>query len=126
MPIRNIVIGQKVAQAKLEAAAKELRRRMTEEERILWQALRTNRLHRRHFRRQQVIDDFIADFYCHAAGLVVEVDGPVHERQADYDVERDQVLSGRGLRIMRVTNEEIRRDLAAVLARIEEQAMGRT
>jgi very-short-patch-repair endonuclease len=125
VPARNIVIGQKVDQAKVEAA-KELRRRMTEEEGMLWQALRTNRLHGMHFRRQQVIDGFIVDFYCHAASLVVEVDGLIHKHQAACDAERDRVLSGRGLRILRVTNEETRRDLEAVLARIEEAAMGRT
>jgi very-short-patch-repair endonuclease len=48
------------------------------------------------FRRQQVIDGFIVDFYCHAARLVVELDGTVHERRIEYDVERDQTLAARG------------------------------
>ena len=114
---RNIVIGQRVDASKVQAAS-ELRRQMTSEERILWRALRTNKLLGLHFRRQQVIDGFIVDFYCHAAGLVVEVDGPMHQAQVGHDVERDRILSERGLRIMRVTNEEVRRDLSAVLTRI--------
>jgi len=117
MPARNIVIGQKVDAAKVQRA-KELRRQMTEEERILWQHLRANRLDGFHFRRQQIIDGFIVDFYCHAAGLVVEVDGGIHQQQAEYDAARDEILSARGLCILRISNEEVKRDLSGVLARI--------
>jgi len=117
MPVRNIVVGQKVDQVKLQRA-KELRRQMTREERILWQQLRTNRLQGFHFRRQQVIAGFIADFYCHAAGLVVEMDGGIHQQQAEYDVERDRVLSALGLRILRIRNIDILENLAGVLERI--------
>ncbi len=117
MPVRNIVIGQKM-DSDLLRRAKELRRRMTKEESILWQRLRANRLEGFHFRRQQVIDGFIVDFYCHAAALVVEVDGEIHRRQTEYDAERDRHLSARGLRVLRITNQEVRRDLPGVLARI--------
>jgi very-short-patch-repair endonuclease len=118
MKPRNIIVGQKIDPAKLEQA-KKLRRAMTPAERQLWTSLRGNRLKGLHFRRQQVIDGFIVDFYCHAAGLVVEVDGPVHDQQADYDTERDRVLSARGLRILHVPNSEVMQDLMRVLARIE-------
>jgi very-short-patch-repair endonuclease len=73
MPIKNIVTDQIVTKAKLERA-KELRREMTPAEKLLWQEVRANKLGVR-FRRQQVIQGFIVDFYCHQAGLVVEVDG---------------------------------------------------
>ena len=118
MPAQNIVIGQRVDPAKVERS-KELRREMTPAERILWQQLRRNQLNGWHFRRQQIIDGFIADFYCHAAGLVIELDGGIHQRQADYDAERDQVLTAHGLRVMRFKNEEVLRDLKSVLARIQ-------
>ena len=121
MCARNIVIGQKVNAAKMQRA-KELRRQMTKEERILWQHLRGNRLHGLHFRRQQIIDGFIVDFYCHTADLVVEVDGEVHRRQAAYDAERDRILSERGLRIVRIGNEEVNRDISGVLTRIAAHA----
>ena len=91
---------------------------MTHEEYALWRRLRTNRLNGLHFRQQQVIGRFIVDFYCDSAGLVVEVDGPVHESQAEADAERDTILSAQGLRVLRITNDEIRRDLPGVLARI--------
>ncbi|MDZ8026705.1 MAG: DUF559 domain-containing protein [Nostoc sp. DedQUE11] len=114
---RNIVIGQKVDLVKVQRA-KELRQQMTPEEKILWQHLRTNRLNGLHFRRQQIIDGFIADFYCHATRLVIEVDGKIHEQQAEYDAERDKVLLARGLRLLRITNEEVRYELDKVLMRI--------
>lgn len=118
MKPRNIVIGQKIDPAKLEQA-KKLRRAMTTAERRLWQSLRANRLQGFHFRRQQIIDGFIVDFYCHVAALVVEVDGPVHDKQADYDAERDRILSARGLRVLRVRNFKVMQDLKGVLTRIE-------
>jgi very-short-patch-repair endonuclease len=114
---RNIVIGQRVQEAKV-VRAKELRREMTPEEKILWQYLRANRLLGLRFRRQQVIDGFIADFYCHAAGLVVELDSSSHDQQADYDAERDRIFSARGLRVLRIRNEEIRQQSRTVLLRI--------
>ncbi len=113
----NIVIGQKVASAKVQRA-KELRQQMTEEEKILWQCLRANRLNGSHFRRQQVIDGFIVDFYCHAARLVIEVDGAIHQQQAEYDTERDQILASRGLRLLRIKNKAVMQELDSVLIRI--------
>jgi very-short-patch-repair endonuclease len=98
--------------------AETLRRTMTPAEAILWQHLRANRLQGYHFRRQQVIAGFIADFYCHAAGLVVEVDGAVHAAQVTYDAERDRVLAAHGLRILRIPNSEIEQNLPTVLAQI--------
>ncbi|MBD2018344.1 DUF559 domain-containing protein [Microcoleus sp. FACHB-53] len=113
----NIVIGQKVTPVKVQRA-KELRRQMTQEEKILWQHLRANQLNGLHFRRQQIIDGFIADFYCHAARLVIEVDGEIHQQQVEYDAERDRILLARGLRLLRIQNEQVRQNLDQVLARI--------
>lgn len=120
---RNIVIGQKVDPVKAQRA-RELRQKMTPAEKILWRALRANRLDGFHFRRQQVIDGFIVDFYCHASRLVVEIDGDVHARQLDYDAERDRVLLGRELRIMRIPNDEVMHNLSTVLDRIAAACRG--
>ncbi|MHC5599741.1 MAG: endonuclease domain-containing protein [Nostoc sp.] len=85
---------------------------------MLWQHLRANRLNGLHFRRQQIINGFIADFYCHSTALVIEVDGKIHEQQAEYDAEGDKVMSARGLRLLRIKNEEVRHELDKVLMRI--------
>ncbi|MGL4550376.1 MAG: endonuclease domain-containing protein [Gemmataceae bacterium] len=113
----QVVVGQFVREEKADLA-RSFRREMTPAERILWQALRGRRL-RAKFRRQQVIDGFIADFYCHEAALVLETDGPVHERQRGDDEERDGVIASRGLTVLRVTNAEVMTDLAGVLRRVE-------
>lgn len=122
---RNIIIGQKISSVKVQRA-KELRSQMTEEEKILWQHLRANRLNNLHFRRQQIIDGFIVDFYCHAARLVIEVDGEIHQQQIEYDAERDQILSARGLRLLRIKNEQVRYDLGSVLERIAKTCLEET
>jgi very-short-patch-repair endonuclease len=87
MPIRNIVRGQKVSVKQLEAA-KALRREMTSSEKILWKHLKGNRLNELHFRRQQIIRGYFADFYCHEDELNVELDGGIHQYQQGYDPER--------------------------------------
>jgi very-short-patch-repair endonuclease len=93
---------------------------MTAAERYLWKNLRANRLDGWHFRRQQIIDGFIVDFYCHKAGLVIEVDGPIHARRKLEDAERTAVLSTRNLRILRFTNREVMNNLDYVLQTIRE------
>jgi very-short-patch-repair endonuclease len=114
---QTVITGQKVKPEKM-AAAKELRHNQTAEEKLLWRHLRANRLCGLHFRRQQVIDGFIADFYCHAAGVVVEVDGGIHQRQKNYDAERDQVLMSRQLKVLRFSNRDVREHLEDVKAQI--------
>lgn len=98
--------------------ARELSRSMTPSERILWQHLRDHQMNGLHFRRQHVIRGFIADFYCHEASLVIEVDGGIHRHQVEQDRERDAILASYNLRILRVTNDEIRNHLPDVLSRI--------
>jgi very-short-patch-repair endonuclease len=68
MPVKNIITNQKVTAQKLQRA-KELRREMTPAEIVLWEELRANKLGV-HFRRQQVIQGFIVDFYCHPVKII--------------------------------------------------------
>ena len=71
--------------------AKGLRKNMTPCEKILWQHLRSNKIAGCKFRRQHPIKFYIADFYCHEARLVIEVDGPIHDRndRQEHDKQRD-------------------------------------
>ena len=118
MPVKNIIPGQKVTKEKLERA-KELRREMTPAEKILWQEVRAKKLGVR-FRRQQIIQGFIVDFYCHKAALVIEVDGDIHDLQQDEDTRREKVLREMGLRVVRFRNDEVVRELSAVVGKIKE------
>ena len=119
MPIKNIVRGQEVSPEMLERA-KELRRSMTPVEKILWKRLKGNRLNGLHFRRQQIVHGYFADFYCHQHELIVELDGGIHKMQKEYDAERKEYLIALGFRIIRFTNEEIMNDLNCVLQKIVE------
>ncbi len=105
--------------------ARSLRRRMTPEETALWHRLRTNKLDGLHFRRQHVIDDFVVDFYCPAARLVIELDGPAHQASRDYDAERDETLRARGLFVLRSANAAVHDDIEGVLQQIAEIARAR-
>ncbi|HEV8191259.1 MAG TPA: DUF559 domain-containing protein [Ktedonobacterales bacterium] len=100
--------------------AKELRQQQTDEENTLWQRLRRNQLNDLHFRRQHPIGEFIVDCYCGEARLVVEVDGSVHQRheQVVYDAEQGAILTGRGLLILRIANDEILHDIEHIWSNI--------
>src|SRR5687768_7995127 len=75
-------------QAWATTTAREFRRSTTASEAILWEHLRGRRLSGYRFRRQQPIGPYVADFFCSTAGLIVEVDGAVHDQQQEYDLER--------------------------------------
>ena len=111
-----IITGQRPGE-KL-TLARQMRQLPTPAEAKLWYHLRAGRLNGLHFRRQQVIDGFISDFYCHAVGLVIELDGGVHQDRAEYDAERDRILEERGLRILRLPNSVVETDCATALLQI--------
>lgn len=99
---------------------------MTLAEKLLWKELRNNQLMGLHFRRQQVIDGFIVDFYCHKSAFAVELDGEIHDQQRDYDQERDKILAFRGIRTLRLKNEKIVTDIYKTLLKIAEACMAKS
>ncbi|MDF2813580.1 MAG: hypothetical protein K0S56_4611 [Microvirga sp.] len=98
--------------------AKALRRELTEPESRLWWHLRT-RLPREgtHFRRQVAIGPYVADFLCHNARIVVEVDGAQHgvDAAVAYDERRSSYLAGQGFRILRFSNRDVMLEIDVVL-----------
>ena len=119
MPGYGKIVAPGAAREKVEQA-RRMRRAPTPAEATLWQALRGNGLGGLHFRRQQLIAGFIVDFYCHAATLAIEVDGPIHGGSAEYDAERDRILAGHGVRVLRVSNDDELQRLSETLKRIAE------
>ncbi|WP_262708659.1 endonuclease domain-containing protein [Natronoflexus pectinivorans] len=105
--------------------AKELRKRMTNSETLLWNQLKGKRICNVRFRRQHPIDIFIADFFCYSALLVVEVDGETHNYQENYDINRTAELERFGVEVIRFTNQEVETDLEKVLNKIEEKVSNR-
>jgi very-short-patch-repair endonuclease len=102
--------------------ARSLRKNATPAERILWQELRLLKSEGRHFRRQVRIDKYIADFACHSAKLVVELDGGQHGDAVSYDELRTRVLNQHGYRVSRFWNSEIFESLEGVVDRIRHEA----
>ena len=110
--------------AKALEKARELRKRMTESEKILWEELKTKKLGIK-FRRQMpfVFEDyhFIVDFYCSEKKLIIEVDGEIHDDQEvkGYDKFREEVFKQDDYKIIRFKNEEIINNLEEVLTKIK-------
>src|SRR5512137_2376652 len=98
--------------------ARALRRENTPPEQLLWLALRNGQIGGLKFRRQHPIGPYVADFYCHAAGLVVEIDGMSHDDTVTQDAERTKYIEGCRLRVLRVTNGDVMNDLDAVTREI--------
>ena len=106
----------------LKAYARQNRREMTPSEAALWQGLR-NEFRGIKFRRQHPIGDYIADFLCLKAKLVIEVDGGYHDKpqQQLEDQWRTEFLLRKGYRVIRFTNEEVNSQLKGVISRIKEE-----
>src|SRR5271157_3928259 len=96
--------------------ARTLRKHQTRPEEALWERLRGSRFHGAKFRRQVPFDRFVVDFYCHAAKLVVELDGKQHEWFSGYGAGRTETLERLGMRIVHFRNEEVSDDLDSVRA----------
>jgi very-short-patch-repair endonuclease len=92
---------------------------MTHAEAILWERLRDRKCAGYKFRRQASIGWYVVDFLCMAQSLILEVDGSIHEKQQQYDREREGDLKERGYRIIRFSNEDIVYDLDGVVKKIE-------
>src|SRR4051812_19660922 len=95
--------------------ARTFRRPLTPPEARLWRHLRDRALGGLKFRRQYTLGPYVADFYCPAARLVVELDGDSHVEQAEHDERRTAWLHGQGYRVIRFNNSDVFRDIEAVL-----------
>ncbi|MDQ2996808.1 MAG: endonuclease domain-containing protein [Chloroflexota bacterium] len=95
--------------------ARQHRSGLTVSEALLWQQLRARCLNGHKFRRQHPIDRFIVDFCCLEHKLIVEIDGRIHQTQAERDAERTAALEGLGFRVLRFTNDQVEHDMVSVL-----------
>lgn len=106
---------------RLKELARDLRNNSTKAEIKLWRYLRNKRLLGLDFHRQKPLGNYIADFYCPKARLVVEVDGRSHLQSATIDKDRmkEDYLGKHKILILRVKNEEVMNDTGNVLRKIE-------
>lgn len=100
--------------------AEELRNNMTLAEKLLWEYLKDNKWQLK-FRRQHPILFYVADFYCHALKLIIELDGSIHDDKfvKAYDDARETELKSLGLTILRFSNKEVFSNIKHVLNEIE-------
>lgn len=106
-------------------AARRLRQDQTTAEELLWEGLRDRQLGGLKFRRQHPIKGtpYIADFYCNAGNLVIELDGEIHNSQQQADQARQQAIEELGYRVLRFTNRQIIDDLAAAVSKIRDSVL---
>ena len=90
---------------------------MTDAEKSLWSKIRGEQLNGRHFYRQKIIGDYIADFYCPRARLVIEIDGGQHysAEGKEEDRLRDEYMARAGVTVLRFSEREVLKNLEAVL-----------
>ena len=107
----------------LKQISRTLRKNMTKEEIILWSRIRRKQIKEVQFYRQKPIGNFIADFYCSKAKLIIELDGSQHyEKEGiEKDKIRDEYFEGLGLKVLRFTNLEVLRNINGVLEKIYEE-----
>jgi very-short-patch-repair endonuclease len=117
---------------KLKQRARELRSRMTDAEVFLWSKLRRKQLYNVTFCRQKTIGNYIVDFYCKAAQLVIEIDGGQHYQEEAMlrDAKRDIYSRGMGLTVLRFSNLDVLKCIDGVIGTIvkvlEEKGLGWT
>jgi len=90
---------------------------MTDAEKLLWSKLRMKQLQGLMFSRQKPLGEYIADFYCHQAKLVIEVDGGQHfsDETIEYDRIRDEFMRSAGLTVLRFTNTDVINNIDGVI-----------
>jgi len=103
--------------------ARAMRHNPTKAEAILWQALRKKKVNGLAFGRQRVIRGYIADFWCPSRGLVIEVDGSLHDRGKD--AKRDADLAALGVLTLRFSNERVFSETYAIVSEISKVAAKR-
>jgi very-short-patch-repair endonuclease len=106
--------------SRLRSNVRALRRNSTGAERILWSELRDHRLSGAGFRRQVPLENYIADFMCHSAKLVIELDGGQHfsDQSEQADAARSATIEAKGFQVLRFSNHDVMTNRAGVLETI--------
>jgi very-short-patch-repair endonuclease len=107
----------------LKYYSRQLRASMTDAEKRLWAKVRMKQLKGYQFYRQKPIGDYIVDFFCPKANLVIEVDGSYHlvGKTIEYDRVRDEYLSSLGLKVLRFNNSDVLTNIDGVIETIERE-----
>ena len=103
--------------------ARNLRKNSTIQERRLWNLLKNRQFHNLKFKRQQPIGDYIVDFICKEAKIIIEIDGGQHNEpeNIEYDKTRTEYLNTLGYKVVRFWNNEIYENIEGVVLRLKEE-----
>lgn len=103
--------------------AKNLRKNATIQERRLWNLLKNRQFYNLKFKRQQPVGEYIVDFICKEAKIIIEVDGGQHNTNDNIrrDKERTDYLEGLGYKVIRFWNNEIYEDIDGILSKLKEE-----
>ena len=103
----EVVRNQKVNSQKVEIA-REFRKKSTPSEELVWSIIRNRKILGLKWRRQQIIDGFITDFFCAEFNIALEIDGEIHDNAdvQETDLIREQVFAQKGIRTIRINNQE--------------------
>jgi very-short-patch-repair endonuclease len=116
-----------VVSPRQRSRAKQLRQTMTRAETLLWRYLKADRIDGLGFRRQVPIRNYIADFICMSAKIIIELDGETHdfEERQKADQIRDAFFVSEGFRVLRFTNQQVMSNLEGVVETIRQAAIDR-
>ncbi|KQM66507.1 DNA methylase [Pedobacter sp. Leaf216] len=107
-------------QPRLKERAKLLRQAGNLSEVLFWMQVTKKRFHKIDFDRQRIIGNYIVDFYVKKLGLVIEIDGSSHDEKQDYDKKREDYLISLGLKVYRITVEDVMNNMEFVIVGLEE------
>ncbi|MFY7964006.1 MAG: endonuclease domain-containing protein [Chitinophagaceae bacterium] len=119
IPIQKNFVDNLPYNPTLKILAREKRKAGILSEVLFWQQVRAKQFHNIDFDRQRIIGNYIVDFYVKALGLVIEIDGISHEDKMEYDTERQRYLESKGLKVFRVTDSEVKKEVLDVMERLE-------
>ena len=103
----------------LKDRAKALRKAGNFAEVVFWKQVRNKEFWKLDFDRQRVIGNYIVDFYVKSLGLVIEIDGEIHNNQEEYDAKRDEYMITLGIKILRISKLRVLHDLDNVMRELE-------
>jgi very-short-patch-repair endonuclease len=104
----------------LKEKAKQLRKQSTLSEVILWKYLKGKHMLGLDFNRQKPIGNYIVDFYNNQHKLAIEIDGVSHDNKVNEDDRKTKALELRGIRVLRIHDHLVKKDINTVLQGIEQ------
>ena len=120
IPIKKNFVLNLPYNASLKGRAKALRKAGNFSEVVFWKEVRNKSFWNIDFDRQRIIGNYIVDFYVKALGLVVEIDGEIHNFQEEYDEKREMYLKDLGLKFFRISTTKMLFDAENVMKDLEQ------